>query len=193
MVRIRSFRGGMALALAISALLAVQGVALADTSLTETGITGPHHLGETSAVGSGAHCEYGTAAGRLDQVKAARPFVKAHDDHPGNGNDPQKVGWRAIFQAQTTTGWDTVFVGHKQWAVANDNAFAVFPSTYQTWTADGPGFVIRVLIEMSWYSRTVPSTVVGTSRHRVDFYQVHLEGSATFTRESTDCRSNFGP
>jgi len=169
--------------------LVIPGGALADTPLSHSGTYGPHRLAETASGGAGARCLYGTAAHRLDQVRALAPLMKARDDTPGAGNDPQKVAWRAIFQGVTPSGFRTLLVTGKQFAIANDDAFATFPLPWVTWTADGPGYQVRVLIDFYWYGIADPANVVGFARHRVDYYRHHLEGSGTSTRLSGYCRS----
>lgn len=176
-----------ALLLATAAVLIAPGLAQADTPISHLGTYGAHRLRETTDFGSAARCEYGTAAGRLDQVRALAPLIKARDAHPGSGNDSQKVAWRAVFQALTGSGYQTIQITDKQFAVANDDAWATFPSPWRTWTADGPGYQIRVFIDFYWFD--AHNHASGFARHRVDHYREHLEGSANYVRRSGYCRS----
>lgn len=173
--------------------LAGGGTAMADTSITEMGTRGVHRLDETVESGSAARCEYGEAAHRLDFVQVKRPLMRASNDHPGPGNDLQKVGWRARFQAFNGSTWQDIKVTSIHTTMVDDNAWATFPSYFRRWTADGPGYVVRAFVDMYWYDRADPNMQVGWSRHRVDFYRWHLEGSGTASRHHGSCTSILGP
>jgi hypothetical protein len=166
--------------LAAAAAMIVPGTASADTLISHSGTFGPNKLAETATSGEGARCEYGQAAHRLDKVRAVRPYMKAVAGHAS-----QKVAWRAIFQ-DPNVNFVTLLVTPKVFAFTSDTAWAVFPQQTQTWTADGPGYTVRVLIDEYWYTG---NNVTGFVRRRVDFYRYHLEGSSVFTRHSSRCNS----
>src|SRR5438105_855950 len=118
MARIQAFvpRGRWlpALALGLTLALALNGMAAAQTNVTDTGTHGDYHIFDSSGFPGGT-CGYGADTGGyayLHWIKDLGPTVKADLT---DSVDHQQVSWQFKIQRQIGTGsWQTVASSSKQ-------------------------------------------------------------------------------
>jgi hypothetical protein len=171
--------GGRAVLALVTALTLISPAALADTDMGTTGAVGRHHLRDSAAT-PGATCVYVDADTDmiLDTMIVRPPVMFARDRTAAR--DRQVVGWRIVLMGWVVVGpWEfelrqmatgpihRATAWDDQRATFDRDAIAIEPGarTYEAW------------VRMLWYKPGDPTTVVGSSRHRVDLY--HVEGDDT--------------
>jgi hypothetical protein len=169
-------RGALAL---LAALALTAAPALADTDMGTTGKVGRHHLRDTTTT-PGAACVYIDADTDmvLDSMVVRPPVVYARDRT--DDRDRQVVGWRIVLMGWVQVGpWEfelrQLATGPIHRATAWDDHRAAFQP--DTITVVSGAREYEAWVRMLWYKPGDPSTVVGSSRHRVDHY--HVEGDDT--------------
>jgi hypothetical protein len=170
----RTVRVPLATAVFGLAALAVGQPALADTELGHTGTVGAHSLTDTSSQ-PGAKCHYnfnsGLGLGKLKTIEVRPPNMSPV-------RTKQVVGWQFTIQRRfvgSSTGpWKQVYRSVTQTTSIGGGDSGGFTSMTAPISlpsnegANGEHFY-RVIVKMIWYH--ADSSVMGTARHRVDFYR----------------------
>lgn len=165
------------MALAALMLFGASSVA-ADSEISSTGSYGAHRLRDVFGY-PGARCDYPSASAQNETaIRVRSPIVFARNATAGQ-LDYQTVGWRARLQELRSGVWVTIASSPLQKQPATDIHSAEFsPRTFTVSTAGRH----RVMVDMYWYSPT-GTTVVGQSRHRVDFYAIVVDGEQVFQND----------
>jgi hypothetical protein len=164
------------------------GPALADTSISEHGRTGPHKLVDTVDK-PGAICEYNNRApegaeyyqGLLKHLHVRPPKMRARYD------GVQDVGWRFMVLRTIRDGspasWKTTYTSPLQTATATKTRNARF--SYMSINVIVPRngrdgtvqYAYRINVEMNWYGVHGSSSYVSAgSTHEIDHYAGDLNG-----------------
>lgn len=165
----------LVLALVVLTLAAAQTV-LADTELGDAGNVGMHSLTDTHAT-PGARCGYklnsDLGLGKLKTITAHPPNMRA-----APGRSHQVIGWRFTIQrnfvGEHNRPWKVVYSSSLQTTAigGEGGGFSSMSASILVPPNEGATGVhhYRVVVKMFWFGKD-DQTVVGTSRHRVDFYR----------------------
>jgi len=159
----------------IGALFAAQTV-LADTELGDKGKVGVHSLTDTHAK-PGVTCKYkfssGLGLGKLRTITVRPPNMAASP-----GRSQQVIGWSFTIQrrrvGEQNTPYKTIYRSDLQTTSigGEGGGFESMSASITIPPNEGVTGVhhYQVIVKMLWYGKD-DQTVVGSSRHRVDFYR----------------------
>jgi hypothetical protein len=188
----RALRSTLVVTTLAVALLGIAQPVFADTELGHTGTVGVHSLNDTSA-SPGAICKYHYLSsyqfGRLRRITVQPPNMMAVA-----GKSAQTVGWEFIVERKSLplgppTPWKKRYTSPEMTAVTSDSHNAAFSSAYvgvkvpaPPGAEDGARHIYRVTVKMFWHRGD--GSVMGSSRHRVDFYRIVESNGGTGEQDS---------
>ena len=156
--------------------------AVADTVVSESGVTGAHSLVDSHAV-PGAFCLYDAIDGGIRKVRARPPVVYA-----AAGTNQEAVTAQARLQKQVTgpggASWTNVASGPLLEGTATETA-----SPFSTWaelTVPGSG-LWRVVWAMKWYGHGRSHAATGKATNSVDTYGKHIGRMLAITQSISSC------
>ena len=180
----RSLRTGiLGAALLLVGLVAAQ-PAFADTELGDSGKVGAHSLRDTHS-SPGATCRFRFDAqvglGKLRSMTVHPPRMAASP-----GKSVQLIGWRFTIQrrlvGERQTSWRTVYKSAEQTrTIGGQGSFYDMRAPISVPANDGVTGVhqYRAIVKMFWYA-TNGQTVIGSSRHRDDYYKGVMNNSRSW-------------
>lgn len=187
----------VSLAFAAFALLLMLGsqTALADTELGDHGKVGVHSLTDSSST-PGAKCTYkvGATFTKLKSITVRPPNMAASP-----GRTSQIIGWRFVierrFNGSTLGPWKQIYRSPLQTTSIGGEGSGFSSMSAAITLPPNEGITgeheFRVVVKMVWLGKD-DQTVVGSSRHRVDFYRVVTTAGGHSTTQAS-CGALLGP
>lgn len=163
--------------------------AMADTVVSESGVTGVHHLVDSHAV-PGAFCLYDAIDGSLRKVRMRPPVAYAVDGTAGT--DSEAVTAQARLQRRVTgpggTSWTNVASGPLMEGRATESV-----SPFTTWaelTVPGNG-LWRVAWQVKWFGNGRIHPATGKATNSVDTYGRHIGRTLAITQSISSCSDSI--
>ncbi len=143
----------------------------ADTSMSHTGVVGPHRLVDTSSR-PGMTCEMSQLPSGYWTMHA----VSVRPPRMRGTRDGQRVAWRFTIQRSATGpwNWQTYYRSPLQYGTADVHTPAAFYGM-SAWVSGSGFYWHRVRVKMFWYRAN--GTLVGTAKHAVDYYREGATGN----------------